>query len=1108
TRPEGGGRLYHNRGEMRFEDVTVAAGLPEDGWTTGPAFVDYDGDGDLDLFVGRYAEPCRLFRNDGGKFTDVAPEVGLALSRATVAAAFADFDRDGDLDVYLVTNRQSPAEPISGQPILRDGQLEIPDVHKEYLTVLMRDGKPVIANAGQADHLLRNDGGKFTDVSAATGIDGFEMGLSARFWDYDDDGWPDLYVSNDFFGADRLYHNERGRFVLVTGDALPHTPWFSMGVDAADVDGDGRLDFFATDMSGTTHFKQKLSMGDMSDDGWFLDAPWPRQYMRNALYINTGTRRFAEAAYIAGMANTDWTWSPRFGDLDEDGRIDLFVTNGMTRDFSDSDIRRRLKAEGKWQSGDLSVWEAAPPRNEANLAFRNRGDLRFEPAGGPWGLDAVGISFGAALGDLDGDGDLDVVVNDFEAPARVYRNRSAGSHRLHVRLEGPAGNRFGIGALVSVTTADGRQVRDLPVTSGFMSANEPVIHFGLGGQAMIDSIEVRWPDGLRQAVEGGPADQLLVIRHPAKAAERQEPAAPQPDFVATQAFADYAHRERPFDDFAKQPLLPFRHSARGPGFAWGDIDGDGDDDLYIGGAAGSAGTLLRREGDRMEPVMGGPFAFDAESEDLGAVFLDVENDGDLDLYVVSGSVEVEPGDERLRDRLYLNRGDGNFDKSDGRVPHVHDSGAVVAAGDFDGDGDLDLFVGGRVVPGAYPLTPNSRLLRNEDGALVDVTDAVAPGLGTVGLVTGAVWLDADADGRLDLAIATEWGPVHLWRGGDKGLTDATAAAGLGDRLGWWGSLAMADIDEDGDPDLIAGNVGLNTRYHASADHPTLLYYGKFDDGPPRIVEADYEDTTLYPVRGRSCSSAAMPELADRFPTFSDFARAELTTIYSPEKLAAAQRFVANTFESGVWLNDGVGKFEWRPVPRAAQLAPVRAIVANDFDADGHLDLYLAQNDYSPQRETGRFDGGIGAMLRGLGDGTFALVDAAQTGVAVGGEAAAAGLVFLNDDGLADLVVAINDGPLLGWVRRPDSAGKAVRVRLKGPAGNPTGTGAAVIATLDDGSTRTAWIGAGSGGLGASAPEVSFGLGAQSITGIEVRWPDGKTSQHPAPSISHVVLAHP
>ena len=1134
----GPGKLYRQTGDFRFADVTERAGVDGGGaWGAGATFVDVDNDGDLDLYVCNYDAPNLLYINRGdGTFAESAEAYGLDFRGATIMAAFADIDNDGDLDVHLVTNRiYAPIGEARTPEVIRvAGRLALEpgfeETHALQERIVNGERQQFIVQAGQRDHLYRNNGdGTFTEITESAGIAGNDPGLAATWWDYNNDRLPDLYVSNDYWAADRLYRNNGDNtFTDVIKETVPHTPWFSMGADSADVDNDGLIDFLAADMSSTTHFMQKMTMGDMGDSRWFLESAEPRQYMRNALYLNTGTARMMEVAFLTGLAKTDWTWSVKFGDLDNDGWVDAFFTNGTLNQSFNPDFAAQQAAQARFNTRmrldakkrDEAQWrlyKRATPRRESNLAFRNTGDLHFVRTEKEWGLDHVGISHAAAFADLDRDGDLDIIVGHLGEPVGVYRNNCTTGGRLLVRLVGTRSNRFGIGAKVRLQTASGVRVRELTLARGFMSADEPLVHFGLGrGEAMF-TLTVEWPSGHTQVFREVKAGQLLTITEPSGA-----PPVRQAEPPAQARFRDVtdavglvgAHRENPFDDFRRQPLLPNRLSRLGPGLAWGDVNGDGHEDLFVGGASGQAGRLFISDGHGgFSTARAGPWHAHKDAEDMAPLFFDADGDGDADLYVASGGVACEPGDPVLRDRLYLNDGAGGFVSApDGALPDVADSSGVVAAADFDADGDLDLFVGGRVVPGRYPITPNSRLLRNDGGRFVDVTDTAAKGLRSVGLVTGALWSDVDGDARPDLLVTIEWGPVRYWRNVGAALEDRTAFAGLEHETGWFSGITGADFDHDGDIDYVVSNVGLNSKYHASRERPALLYYGDFDgSGRTRLVEAEYEGDTLYPVRGRSCSSRAMPFIGGKFPTFTAFAKAPVDEIYSAQRLDQASVFEAVRLESIVLINDGSGRFRVTPLPILAQASPGFGIVATDFDGDTHVDLLIAQNSFSPQPETGRMDGGLSVLLTGRGDGSFSMVPPAISGIIVPGDAKALTLCDLNEDGRPDIVMSQNNGPLLAFLNtNAGSSAKTMSVRLKGTAGNPTAVGARVTLVTERGSSQMCEVYAGSGYLSQSSPLLFFGVSrSDPPRRLEVRWPDGSRSTHPiGGGESRIVIAQP
>ena len=1008
-------RLFIQSKDLKFKDATESAGIGDhsDVWGTGVAMVDIDNDQDLDLYVCRYDAPNALFINDGqGHFEEQGKAFGVDVTNASLMPTFADYDNDGDLDLYVLTNiyyRENgmPKDAtfmVGGEPKIKSDYRQWVGIRPAGTSLTHK--RYELYPVGQRDVLLRNDDGVFKDVSGYAGdiCVGPGKGLSATWWDYNEDSFPDLYVCNDFEDSDRFYHNNGdGTFTDIIKTAMPHTPWYSMGSDVADFNQDGRLDFLALDMAATSHFKQKTSMGDMSSKQVFMETAEPRQVMRNSLYLNTGIRRFQEAAHMAGLASSDWSWAAKAADFNNDGLVDVFITNGMSRAFTNSDILRTITYNMRFGKTDWELFADKPPQREANLAFINRGDLRFEETAKTWGLDHVGMSYSSAYGDLDRDGDLDLIVGNLDEPIHVYRNDVQEGNRLLVELRGTRSHSSGLGARVVARSGSSTLVRQANPYTGFLSSNDPVIHLGLGESSQADDLTIHWPSGVVQILRNVEANQRLIVEEPSGT---PSPAteSPKPWFVKSDSFGKLRHRERPFDDFERQPLLPNKLSQLGPGLAMADVDGDGLEDLFLGGAAGSPGQLQLRKG----AIITQPFETDRECEDMTPLFFDANGDGHLDLFVISGGVECEPGDAVLRDRLYLGDGKGGFGKSANALPDLRDSGGAAAASDFDQDGDMDVFVGGRSIPGRYPLSPKNRLLVNQRGQFEDHT----PGdLQETGMVTCALWSDVNADGWEDLLLTHEWGLVRVFINKAGELTESQDT-GIGDLLGWWSGIAAGDIDGDGDMDCAVMNTGLNTKYHASREKPSLLYYGDFENtGRMRLVEAEFEDDTLFPIRGKSCSTNAMPYLKNEFQTFRDFAAASLETIYQPERLNSAHRFEANTLESGILVNDGKGRFQFQPLPRLAQIAPGKGATLTDFDGDGYLDLYMLQNFYSPQLETGRMDGGVSQLMKGDGTGWFSLVSPAESGLVIAGDATALIVRDLNGDGAPDIVAAQNDGPV-------------------------------------------------------------------------------------------------
>ncbi|MFT5187735.1 MAG: hypothetical protein ACI957_000750 [Verrucomicrobiales bacterium] len=1112
TQPFKGNRLYRNLGGWKFEDVTQKAGLTKEHlWGTGASFGDLDNDGDLDLFVCGYDCENRYYVNLGnGTFIESARKAGLNYRGASVMVAFADYDLDGDLDAYLCNNHIDTPEPplwkyskdANGMPIV---PADLKGIAKPLYRPDLKDG--MLIPAGESDRLYQNNGdGTFTDVSAKAGIHDEDFGLSCTWWDFDDDGDPDLYNSNDFYGADHLYRNNGdGTFTNVNQLALPHTPWFSMGSDVADINNDGLLDFMASDMQGTTHYKQKISMGDMQ--GWFLETAMPRQYMRNALYINTGTDRLQEAAFLAGVASTDWTWSLKFADLDSDGKDDLYVTNGAERYWDNSDIMNAARGAQRINTPELrKLWIPSPVRNDRNLAYRNQGDLQFEDVSETWGLNAAKVSYGAAFGDLDNDGDLDLVVNNFDQPASLYQNNEHKNQLALISLQGTRSNSTGLGALLHITSASTKQTKVHTLTRGFMSANAPHIAMGLGADTKFD-LTIEWPSGIKQPLKGLAAGKHHLIKEQGTPAAKA--AKPETMFVTSEALRGASVTETPYDDFAREPLLPNKLSQLGPGMAWGDIDADGDDDLILSRPTSRATSVIQTQPVGFKVLANPALAKHAKSEDMAPLLFDADSDGDIDLLVASGGVEAAAGSVLYHDRLYLNDGKGTFQPAPtGTLPTIPTSSSVTAAADHDRDGDLDLFIGTRLRPGSYPLSNPSRLLRNDQGKFIDITGDWLD----MGMVTSAIWSDTNNDGWLDLLVLREWGAPLLLTNSKGTLIDASKDAGLTALTGWWNGIASGDLNHDGAIDFVITNTGLNTKYHPDQSHPARLYYGDMDGtGKSQIIEAKAYGQTWLPVRGKSCSQNAMPGLRTAFPTFQSFAEATLTDIYTSERLQNAQTFNATELRSGILLNNGQGTFRFEPLPHIAQISASFGVTIAEINGDGHPDIYLLQNAYSPQPETGRIDGGLSQLLLGNGDGTFQPVPAHESGLTVSGDGKSLAAVDLNRDGWVDFVATCNSGPMHTFINRGHPTNHGLSFRLQGLPGNPTGVGARLTLTCTDTPKQVTEISAGGSYLSQSPGMAFFGVPSGSKpTELEVQWPDGESLKVALDSIKgqRLLIRHP
>ena len=979
-------RLFLNKGGFKFEDISLKSGIAEQGakpgWCTGVTMVDINNDGKLDIYVCRSADPNPekrknlLFVNNGDlTFTEKAESFGLADPGFSTQASFFDYDKDGDLDMFLINHSLQK---------YTTGSQENPELRKEK-------------NRFFADKLYRNDSLHFTDVTEQAGITSnvLSFGLGLSLSDINNDGWPDIYVSNDFNEPDYLFiNNKNGTFTENLQGCMDQVSQFSMGCDIADYNNDGFTDLVTLDMLAEDNKTQKMHSGAENFDKtqMLIKQGSYYQFSRNMLHKNNGDGTFSETGQLAGISNTDWSWSALFTDFDNDGNKDLFVSNGYVKDYLDLDFLNYLMNEnmnakqGNKEFQLVNYLSKMPGNKISNYIFKNKGDGFFLKSTDEWGLNQKNVSSGSAYADLDNDGDMDLVINNTNDFAGIFKNNSQElfkNNYIKITLSGTAKNQSGIGTKVKIFCKDSIFYQEQFPVRGFQSSVDPVLNFGLGNNSFIDSILIIWPDNRMQVIRKIKTNQQLTVKTE-NAYEKfiYKSLSSEQKYFKKDSIINAVHLENNFNDFTVQPLLPGYLSRQGPCMAKADINNDGLEDIFVGGSKGYKGRVFIQSKDGYFNNTSQKSIFkDSLSEDVAAEFFDADNDGDQDLYVASGGYELNENDAALQDRLYMNDGKGKFTKKEMALPQMLTSKGCVKAADVNGDGNIDLFVGGRVVPGKYPTAPRSYILINDGkGNFKDATKNICVSLQQIGMITDALWIDLNNDKQPDLIVVGEWMPVKVFLNQKEKLTDASSAYIHFTSSGWWNRIYAADFDGDGDKDLIVGNWGLNQQFHATEKQPLSIYYKDFDEnGSIDPIFCYYINNIAYPAASKDDITQQIPSLKKKFLYYNNYANATIDSIFSKEALNNSGLLNAQELSTVYLENRGAEGFIKRSLPPEAQYSPVYAISSVDVNGDKKLDLILAGNNSWTRTKFGRLAANHGTLLLGDGKGNFSYTSQLKSG---------------------------------------------------------------------------------------------------------------------------------